>query len=331
MLNVAVVGMGWWGRQIVGSLVGSDLIRVTHGVDVEPAGARAFADSHGLRLGSNYQAVLEDLSVDGVILATPHGLHASQVLAAAAHKKQVFCEKPLALSVADAQRMIDACEEAGVRLGIGHERRFEPALEALKRELDDGAFGTLIHLDCNWSHNIMTKVPASGWRKDPAQAPLGTLTALGVHITDYFQSIAGPVATVSVETAHRSQLFPSDDVVVVRLRFASGATGTLCNIATTPFYSRVTAYGDKGWGEARENSNVDIPEPATLTTRGLDEQLTIKSFKPRNTVRLNLEQWAGAALQRSDYRFTAAEMLHNIAILEAIIRSAHSGATIAVG
>ncbi len=325
MLNAAVIGLGWWGKQIVTCLAESEKIDIVRAVDVNLEGAREFATAHALELGGSYEDVLADPAVDAVILVTPHLLHEEQVLAAAAAGKQIFCEKPFALEAAAAKRMLAACGEKTIVVGIGHERRFEPALEAMKAHLDAGDFGTLIHIECNWSHNNFTKAVASGWRRDPEQAPAGTLTALGVHITDYFQSLAGPVARLRAQSAHRSDLFPADDVVSVQFAFESGATGFMCNIATTPFYSRVNVFGDKGWGEARENSNVDIAEPATLTTRWLDEELTTQTFASSNVVKANLEQWADAAEGRGDYRFTDDQKLHNVEILEAIVRSAGSG------
>ncbi len=325
MLNAAIVGLGWWGKQIVTCLAESEKIDIVRAVDVNLDAARDFAASHGLDLGSSYEDALTDPSIDAVILVTPHLLHEEQVLAAAGAGKQIFCEKPFALNADAAKRMLSACGEKNIVVGIGHERRFEPALEAMKAHLDAGDFGTLIHIECNWSHNNFTKAVASGWRRDPKQAPAGTLTALGVHITDYFQSLAGPVARLRAQSAHRSDLFPADDVVSVQFAFASGATGFMCNIATTPFYSRVNVFGDKGWGEARENSNVDIAEPATLTTRWLDEELTTQTFASSNVVKANLEQWADAAEGRGDYRFTDDQKLHNVEILEAIVRSAESG------
>ena len=294
---------------------------------------RGFADLHGIELGDSYDELLADDAIDAVILVTPHAVHEEQVLAAAAAGKQIFCEKPFALSIESALRMLEACDKAGLGIvGIGHERRFEPALEAMKTHLDAGDFGTLIHIECNWSHNNFTKASTSTstWRKDSKQAPLGTLTALGVHITDYFQSMAGPVASLRATTTQRSDLFPGNDVVVVQFGFESGVTGFMCNIATTPFHSTIKVFGDNGWGEARENSNVDISEPATLTTRWLDEELTIQTYQPQNVVRANLDQWAAAAQGRGDYRFTRDQLLHNVEILQAIVASAESGDEVSV-
>ena len=333
MLNAVVVGLGWWGKQIVSCLEGSEKIAVTRAVDVNLDAARDFAAVRGISLGDSYEDALADDAVDAVILVTPHALHEEQVLAAAAAGKQIFCEKPFALSSEAAMRMLEACDKAGLNaVGIGHERRFEPALEAMKTHLDGGDFGTLIHIECHWSHNNFTKAAtsASTWRKDAKQAPLGTLTALGVHITDYFQSLAGPVKSLRAAANSRSELFPGNDVVTVQFAFESGATGFMCNIATTPFHSSIKVFGDKGWGEARENSNVDIPEPATLTMRWLDEELTIQTYQSQNVVRANLEQWADAAEGRGSYRFSRDQLLHNVEILQAIVASAESGEEVRV-
>lgn len=330
MLNAAIVGLGWWGKQIVTCLAASEKVRIVRGVDVDIDAVRGFADEMGLALTGDHRAVLDDPAIDAVILATPHGLHEQQVLEAAAAGKQIFCEKPLALSGAAADRMLSACDARGIVLGIGHERRFEGALEAMKRLLDDGELGTLIHLECNWSHNNFASAAAPAWRKDPAQAPAGTLTALGVHITDYFQSLAGPVERLSAWSAHRSPAFPNDDVITVQFQFASGATGTMCNIATTPFHSRINVFGDQGWAEARENSNVDIPEPATLTVRGADGSMSTETFAPTNTVRANMEEWADAVEGSGVYRYTVEQKRHNVQILEAIVRSVADGQPVQV-
>lgn len=325
MINAAIVGLGWWGKNIVQCLNGSDKIKITHGFDVDLSGLSDFADANGLSLADSYEDLLSLPEIDAVILATPHALHESQVLAATEAEKQIFCEKPLALSAEAAKGMLARCREKNIVLGIGHERRFEGALEEMKSRLDSGELGTLIHLECNWSHNNFAATPAAGWRQDPKQAPAGTLTALGVHITDYFQSLGGPVETLFAQMAHRSEKFPSDDVLTVQFQFESGATGTMTNIATTPFYCRINVFGDQGWAEAREVSNVDIPDPAEFSMRDSNDEVTNLSFEATNTVRANFHSWADAVEGRSEYRFSEDEKLHNVEILDAILRSIRSG------
>ena len=235
-LNAAVVGLGWWGRQIIKTLRTSELIKVIRAVETELESARTFCDENGLSLTSDLASVLDDPDIDAIIIATPHLLHEEQVVASAQAGKHVFCEKPLALEAAAARRMLDACTSRSLVLGIGHERRFEGAMEEASRMVTSGELGTLLHVEANWSHNLFTGQTISAWRQDPAHAPAGTLTALGVHITDLLQSIAGRVNEVRAVAAHRSADFPSNDVLTVQFQFATGVTGVMSSLATTPFH-----------------------------------------------------------------------------------------------
>ena len=129
MIRIAVVGLGWWGKQIVSCLAASDKFRVVAGYDLDAGPLSAFAAEHSLALAESFDALLARTDVEAVAVATPHAEHESQVLAAIAAGKHVFCEKPLTLTAASARRMLDACRTAGRTLGIGHERRYEPAME----------------------------------------------------------------------------------------------------------------------------------------------------------------------------------------------------------
>src|SRR5690242_2442442 len=99
MLNAAIIGLGWWGKELVRSVQGtSPLIRFTRGVTLEPELARDFAAEMKFTVGNSYEEVLADSRVDAVVLATPHTRHRAQIEAAAARGKHVFCEKPFALN-----------------------------------------------------------------------------------------------------------------------------------------------------------------------------------------------------------------------------------------
>ena len=324
MLKAAVVGIGWWGKQIINCLEGSDRIKVVCGVDITLDPIKDFIASKNIHVTDRYEEVLADPEIDAVIITTPHGLHEEQALAAVAAGKQVFCEKPLTLSGEGAARILAACKSKGIILGIGHERRFEGAWEEMKRRLDAGELGKLLHVEINTSYNLFAGNPPSGWRQDPNQAPAGTLTALGIHMTDFMQTIAGPVKEVYACMSHRSSDYPTEDIISIQFRFESGVTGYLCSIATTPFYQRITILGDRSWIECREVSNVDKPDPTVLTWRGMDLEIHTRTYAMTDTVLLNLHAWADAVADKAPYRFTSQELLHNIQILEAIVKSAAS-------
>jgi predicted dehydrogenase len=331
MMKTAVVGLGWWGRYMVNALQGDSHLEVVAGMDVNLDAVQDLADEFDLPLFYDYQAVLDNKNVEAVILTTPHGLHEEQVLAAAAAGKQIFCEKPLSLTADSAKRMVDACQAKGLVLGIGHERRYEGALEEMKRMHDEGELGTLLNIEFNASYNLFAGTPASGWRQDPKQAPAGTMTALGVHQTDYIQTLAGPVREITARMSHRSDLFPNEDVLSVQFVFESGALGTFTSIATTPFYQRMTVLGDKAWAEVVEVANVDKPDPSLLRWRGLDTEIHTRTYQRTDTVVANLHAWADAVAGQGTYRFTPEQLLHNVEILDGIVRSMQSGKTVAIG
>src|SRR5690242_3821866 len=108
-LNVAVMGLGWWGRIIVPLLEGSAKLKVVATVDPNPA-AKASSTS--------FDEVLQDKRVQGVVLCTPHTLHTDQIVKAANAKKHVFCEKPLSLDRNSVLKAVDACNANGVVLAV---------------------------------------------------------------------------------------------------------------------------------------------------------------------------------------------------------------------
>lgn len=125
--TVAVAGFGWWGKHIASRLQDHPWLKI-EGI-IEPALANHTAiEALGLTAWTDFDAALARSDIDAVILTTPNTLHEEQICMVAAAGKHVFCEKPLGLTAQSARNSMKACEEAGVQLGIGHERRFEPAM-----------------------------------------------------------------------------------------------------------------------------------------------------------------------------------------------------------
>ncbi|MBM3695141.1 MAG: Gfo/Idh/MocA family oxidoreductase [Actinobacteria bacterium] len=326
MLRTAQVGLGWWGSQVTKVLKDSEKIEVVCGVDPAAEVAQRYRDAHGLPVYPDYQTALDDPSIEAVILTIPHRLHEDTLQRAVAAGKQVFCEKPLALTVAAARRMIEACDRAGIVLGIGHERRFEPAWEEIKRMADAGEFGTIVHMEAHWSHDRWLNMTADNWRGSKEEAPAAGWTGMGVHLSDMMLSLAGQVVEVQAHTARRILAIPTGDVVSAHLRFADDTTAHIAAVSATPDYARFAVFGSHAWAEARETQHVD-PGGTTnfyVRRRG-DAQQTRRDFEPASPVRAGYEHWADAVAGRVPYRFSNAERLGNVAILEAVVRSAESG------
>jgi predicted dehydrogenase len=323
-LRTAIVGLGWWGKYIAGRLAESPHFRITHGVDTA-AGLADFARQHGMTLCSALDEVLANRAVDAVVIATPHSAHETQVLAAVAAGKQVFCEKPLTLTAAGAERILAACDRAGIVLGIGHERRFEPAMEEIARMIAAGKLGRLLHLEANVSHNLFARMDASNWRVGATDAPAGPMTALGVHLTDLFISFAGRPRAVRARTARVVAEAVGIDHVSIWLDFASGATGAVTCLAATPFQGRLAVFGTGGWAEVKENANVDQRQPSDFTHCDASGARTARRYDAIDTVRLNLEAWAKAVAGEAPYRYTREQILANVRVLDAAVRSSAEG------
>ncbi len=330
LIHAAIVGLGWWGKHIVRSLQTSDRIRIVRAIDVHPEGVGDFAREHALPLSDNLHDALADPQIQAVILATPHTLHEAQILQAAGAGKHVFCEKPLALTHASAERAIAACEAANVVLGIGHERRYEPAMVEIKRLIDSEALGTIMHIEANFSHDILAQVPPDDWRASPIAAPAAGMTAMGIHLTDAFIFMLGPVRQVFAQTAKRVTALESGDVVSVHLQFASGATGYLNAILVTPFFMRFHVFGSTGWAESRDTVHPEAAGVSYLTVRAANGEPNSREYHSIDTVRANFEAFADAASGGQPYPFTQAQKLHNITVLEAITQSVASGQAVLI-
>ena len=322
MIRIGVIGLGWWGKQIVTCLAHSPRFKVMAGCDIDGAMAEPFAAAHGFDLAGDYRELLKNPQLDAVAVVTPHALHEEMAVAAFKAGKQVFCEKPLALTAASAERILAACAKANGVLGIGHERRYEPAMEEMRRLFESGALGRLLHMDANVSHSNFRKMDPSNWRRDPKHAPAGAWTALGIHLGDLFVSLAGRPVRVAARTA--SQIFtpPSEDFVSAEIDFENGARGRITCLSTPPFYGRFTLVGDQGWVEVQEGGNVDKGIPSSFVRCGPDGSRQAHSYDHVNTVRMNFEAWADAIEGRAPYRFSTEQLLGNIHILDALVRSA---------
>ncbi|MGI6852104.1 Gfo/Idh/MocA family protein [Mesorhizobium sp. 1B3] len=325
MLNAAIIGLGWWGKNIALRLKNSDRIKVTHVADLAPDRHMSFIREHGFTAARTFEEVLKDPSVDLVILCTPNWDHASQIAAAANAGKHVFCEKPLVLSRKDAEASVSICRRNGVMLGIGHERRFEGPMVEIERMVKEGAFGTVMHAEANFSHDKLANVPPTDWRRSAMESPAAGMTAMGVHLTDAFLNLFGPVEKVLAMTA--SRVLPGDngDVVSAMLRHRAGMTSYINAVLATPLYLRLTVFGTKAWAECRNETHPDTPGPSTLTVGLAGGAIETTTFEWVDTVKLNLHHFADYIAGTSAYCFSDEQIIGNIAVLEAVVKSAQEG------
>jgi predicted dehydrogenase len=316
MIRAAIVGLGRWGRQLAGAAAGHARLEIVRAVEPDVEGARGFCTEHHLKLTGDLQAVLADSSIDAVLLATPHSLHPAQVMACAAARKHVFCEKPLALRRADAARMFDACRAAGVTLAVGHNRRFWPAMAALRGIVAGGELGSILHIEGHNSNENSQAITA-GWRLSPEESPGGGLTGAGLHVLDAFVSLLGPVRRVYARHTLREQGPPPLDSAMLAVDFVSGATGMLATVRATPLYWRVHVFGTKGSAEVLDEGTM------ILRMSGASPRQT--AYPAIDVLRAELDAFADAVDNKGAFPVPEADVLATLAAFEAALRSMQSG------
>jgi len=318
MIDAAIIGLGWWGKNIVSAVQGkSTKLRFVHGVSKEMDAALPIAEANGFRLSDDLDKALADPRVRAVVLATPHSLHADQIVRVASSGKPVFCEKPLTLKRADAERAVAACRKANVPIGVGHNKRFWPSMVELRRIAKSGALGTLMHVEGHYS-NENSGMHFSAWRALPSESPAGGMTGTGVHLLDAFSSIAGAASEISARvTTFRKGPDPRDTVSVM-FRFANDMSGFLGAVRSSPVYWRVHVFGDEGSAEALGEDQV------ILRTKG--GKVEHREFEKIDSLRAEFDAFADALEGRAPYPITPEEMVNTVAAFEGIVNSIQSGA-----
>ena len=244
------------------AIVGTGMIARYHATAIsETAGARLVAlcasrpervaeasAEFGVTVLSDYEALLARPDVDVICIGTPSGLHAEQTIAAAKAGKHVLVEKPIALSLDDADRMIAACHEAGVKLAVALQRRTDPIFSAVKASIDAGELGRLVMGNLSMPYvRSQSYYESADWRGTWALDGGGALMNQGIHLVDLLLWLVGDVAEVRANAVTLTHQIEVEDGVTASLRFANGALGTIAatTSAAPGFPHRVEVYGDQ--------------------------------------------------------------------------------------
>ena len=318
MFNLAIIGLGNWGERLVESVQGkSETVRFTHAVSRDPSRLAGFAGTHGIAVSADYDAVLADPAVNGVVVAGAGHLHAAQGTAAAAAGKHVLVIKPFANYRKDAEALCDAARKSGVLAALGYDRCFSPAVQALRERI--GALGRIIHAEGDFCVDRYRGYKAGDWKTNLESNPPGSLAD---HMLYTMIELMGPIATLSSQGM--TQVVTEDfvDSSTVMMRFASGASGSLTAIGVTPTFHRLHLFGSDGWAEIRGNTRLEIHP-----RQGKPE---ILELAPTDMLKAELETFAAAAAGMGLWPGSMEGAIAGVAALEAMRDSAKSGLPVAL-
>jgi predicted dehydrogenase len=292
--------------------------------------AQAFADAQKFELADTYEALLSNPKVNAVVLATPHSMHTKQVAAAAAAGKHIFCEKPFALTKESAEEAVNAAKKAGVTLALGYNRRFHPEITKLRNRIRTGDLGTILHVEATMTFANALLLKPDAWRANRQEAPCGALTPMGVHAIDGMIDLCGTIDHVFAQSFRRAVTIDSDDTTSVLFRMKDGMSGYLGTMAATGPGFSFQVFGSKGWVRLEGMTHVAGASSEERRTRlfGTCKFQPIKGpaetweAERLDVSRASLESFARAAQGGPAYPIPTDEMIHGVAVTEAIVRSA---------
>ena len=224
MTNVALFGSGWimdfHARGILAHTGGRLVAVANH----REESARALAERHAIeRVTTNWEGLATDPEVDAAVVATPNALHAPQTIALLRNGKHVLVEKPMAISVAECDAMIEASKASGARLMVAHCWRFRDEVLAMRDRIASGALGTIVKTR---GYGVHAGWGPSGWFTDPVLAGGGALVDMGVHAIDTARFLLGDPEPVEVcarlGTRYADERYTVDDDGILLITWSNG-------------------------------------------------------------------------------------------------------------
>jgi 1,5-anhydro-D-fructose reductase (1,5-anhydro-D-mannitol-forming) len=296
----------------------------------DPIRAASFAQENGI--ATSYGAVdalLADPNVDAVYISTTNELHKPHALAAAAAGKHVLCEKPLALSVADAREMVAACQAAGVVLGTNHHLRNAVTHRAIRKLIQDGAIGT--PLAARVFHAVSLPQALQGWRVHQPGAGGGVILDITVHDADTLRFVlnAEPVEATAFTASQGMASAGLADAVMGVLRFDNGVLAQFHDASTIRHTDTgLEVHGTEGSIIARDVMTQE-PRGEIVLRRG-DGEETIDPGPPEDLYTRSVRFFNAAILGQGEPAATGEDGVRSLATALAVAESAAAGRTVAI-
>jgi predicted dehydrogenase len=329
-LRVSIIGAGQAGeRHAVGfaATAGAKLVGIA---DVMEARATKLASRFDAKAFTDWREMLS-AGLDILVVSLPHNMHVEPALAAAERGVHVLMEKPLATTLEDAKKIVEACKSANVKLTISFVHRFREELQLARRWLDEGQLGRPQILRETMNGQRGHHLPK--WVTQKKVAGGGVLMYSAIHGLDRLRWLAGSeVVSVTAQTRHYSTDSEVEDGVVALLNFASGATATLC--ANAPVYRAQPAhwdteiYGDKGMLRLRTRQWAELSNDHC--SEHVDTEKISSEQGPHYNFARQAKEFITAIREDREPFITGGDGLKSLELALAIYRSAETGQSVSL-
>jgi predicted dehydrogenase len=273
--GIAVAGAGLIGRRHIELILQSHSCELAAIVDPAPAAA-ILARECGVPAYRTLAELFAARRPDALIAATPNGLHAQNGIECARQDVPVLIEKPIADSLAEAERLIEAAERAGIALLVGHHRRHSPILAKAREIVRQGRLGRLVAITGSaLFYKPESYFAEAPWRREPGGGPI--LINM-IHEVDDLRSVCGEIDAVQALASSATRGFAVEDTVTIGLRFGNGALGS--------FVLSDTAAAARSWEQtSRENvSYASYPDEDCYLISGVDGSLAVPTMRLKTVV-----------------------------------------------
>jgi predicted dehydrogenase len=327
-LRVGLIGCGVMGREL-GEAIKTGLAEAELVAAFDPyrPNLDRFCADFGTRAADSAEALVAGADLDAVIVASPSNHHREQTLAAAAAGKHVFCEKPMALSLAHCDEMIAACDRAGVKLMVGHSMRLYPLPKRLLEIAALGDFGDPLFAFGSYFFSGFNQRDSGVWHLDRANSG-GVLFHMGIHHIDLLNAIFGQARRVQYAGGrYGQQVHDFDDIASIIIEYESGSTAALTVSGISPV----------GWRECVflfQKGFVRLDSPWSYMQYGNAEDCLTRiepdDLPAQNAVQTELRSFARWVLYEEPPVFTGKEGRAAVAVAEAAQQARESSGPVEV-
>lgn len=327
-IRMAVVGLGSFARnRALPVFRATEFCECTLLVSGSPEKADGVADEYDVDRVIDYEDFHEGVAkatYDAVYVATPPAFHREYTETAARLGKHVLCEKPLARTSREAERMIEACADAEVTLMTAYRLRTEPAIRRVRELIQDGGIGEPIQVMAGFSSRLLDTAGPDSWRFDPEVAGGGALIDLGIyplHLTRFLLEDS-PDAVYAETTSSSAPFDAVDEHVAVQLSFTDGTTASCTASLNAQPDSRLKVLGRDGQVLLRNPFGGEISQELRVE-RG-DMEMTYGG-PPVDEVREEFDYFAHCILTDTACETDGEEGLKDLRVIEAAYESAETG------
>ncbi len=325
MIGASTIGREWMAPAIAAQ-PDSDLVAVA---SFDPRRAEAYASELGIpHACSSVDELLADQEIDAVYISTTNEWHENQVLAAAAAGKHVLCEKPLALTLDGAKRMVEACRSAGVVMGTNHHLRNAATHRAMRDLIENGAIGR--PLAARVFHAVFLPSHLQGWRLQRPESGGGVILDITVHDADTLRFVLGDeVDEVTAMTAsHGMGQSGLEDTVMGVMRFRSGMLAQFHDAFTVRHaHTGFEVHGSDGSLYGRDVMTQRPAGAVTLRRNGEEEPIAIEH---ENLYERSVARFNAAVRGEGTPAATGEDGVRSLAVALAVRQSAETGAVVRV-